>query len=98
MRVEGGGEEKTDVGQRSEEGRQRDKGGKRQALPRAERKSYFLFMTTQEKTSAIQKIVKNHQDNVAAAQAANVSPGLNPLVIEAMNNAFKADLEKVFAT
>jgi hypothetical protein len=55
-------------------------------------------MTTQEKTSAIQKIVKNHEDNVAAAQAANVGPGLNPLVIEAMNNAFKTDLEKVFAT
>ena len=55
-------------------------------------------MTTQEKTTALQKIVKNHQDNVVAKQAANVGPGLDPLVIEAMNNAFKTDLEKVFAT
>ncbi|HEY4281726.1 MAG TPA: hypothetical protein VGM62_01595 [Chthoniobacterales bacterium] len=53
-------------------------------------------MTTQEKTAAIQDIVKNHQDNVAAKEAANVGTGLDPLVIEAMNNAFKADLEKVF--
>jgi hypothetical protein len=54
-------------------------------------------MTTQEKTAAIQKIATNHQDNVAAAHAANVSAGLNPLVIEAMNDAFKADLQIVFA-
>jgi hypothetical protein len=54
-------------------------------------------MTTQEKTAAIQKIVTNHQDNRAAADAANVHPGLNDLVIEAMNNAFKADLGTVFA-
>jgi hypothetical protein len=54
-------------------------------------------MTTQEKTTAIQKIVTNHQDNIAAVQAANVSPGLSALVIEAMNNAFKGDLEVVFA-
>ena len=54
-------------------------------------------MTTQEKTSAIQDIVRNHQDNVAAKDAANVGQGLDPLAIEAMNNAFKADLEKIFA-
>jgi NAD(P)H-hydrate repair Nnr-like enzyme with NAD(P)H-hydrate epimerase domain len=54
-------------------------------------------MTTQEKTDAIQKIVTNHSDNVIAAQAANVSVGLNALVIEAMNDAFKADLTVVFA-
>ena len=54
-------------------------------------------MTTQEKTNAIQKIVTNHKDNVTAAQAANISAGLNALVIEAMNDAFKADLAVVFA-
>jgi hypothetical protein len=54
-------------------------------------------MTTQEKTAAIQKIVANHQDNVAAKNAANVGPGLEDLVTEAMNNAFKDDLTRVFA-
>jgi len=54
-------------------------------------------MTTQEKTAAIQKIVANHQDNVAAKNAANVSAGLEDLVIEAMNNAFKDDLARAFA-
>jgi hypothetical protein len=54
-------------------------------------------MTTQEKTDAIQKIVTNHKDNVTAAQAANVSAGLDALVIEAMNDAFTTDLTVVFA-
>ena len=53
-------------------------------------------MTTQEKTAAIQKIVHNHQDNLAAVRAANVHPGLNDLVVEAMNDAFQGDLAKVF--
>jgi hypothetical protein len=59
--------------------------------------SYLSLMTTQEKTDAIQKIVTNHKDNITAAQAANVSAGLNSLVIEAMNDAFKTDLTVVFA-
>jgi hypothetical protein len=59
--------------------------------------SYLSLMTTQEKTNAILKIVTNHKDNVTAAQAANISAGLNALVIEAMNNAFTADLAVVFA-
>ena len=54
-------------------------------------------MTTQQKTTAIQAIVTNHQDNVAAMRAANVGQGLEALVIEAMNNAFKDDLAVVFA-
>ena len=54
------------------------------------------FMTTQAKTDAIRNIVANHQDNVAAKNAANVNAGLEPLVIEAMNNAFKDDLAVVF--
>jgi hypothetical protein len=54
-------------------------------------------MTTQEKTAAIKKIVRNHEDNMAAKQAANISAGLEELVIQAMNDAFKADLEEVFA-
>lgn len=53
-------------------------------------------MTTQQKTSAIQNIIANHQDNMSAANAAQIHPGLNPYVIEAMNTAFKADLQKVF--
>lgn len=59
--------------------------------------SYLSLMTTQEKTNAIQKIVTNHKDNVTAVQAANISAGLNALVIEAMNDAFTADLAVVFA-
>jgi hypothetical protein len=59
--------------------------------------SYLSLMTTQEKTNAIQQIVTNHKDNVTAAQAANIGAGLNTLVIEAMNDAFKADLAVVFA-
>jgi hypothetical protein len=54
-------------------------------------------MTTQQKTTAIQAIVTNHQDNVAATQAANVGEGLEDLVIEAMNTAFKDDLAVIFA-
>lgn len=54
-------------------------------------------MTTQQKTAAIQAIVTNHQDNVAAMHAANVGQGLEPLVIEAMNKAFEDDLAVIFS-
>ena len=54
-------------------------------------------MTTQEKTDAIQKIVANRKDNRAAAAAVGIEAELSDLVNEAMNNAFKADLESVFA-
>jgi len=54
-------------------------------------------MSTQQKTAAIRAIVTNHQDNVAAMRAANVGQGLEPLVIEAMNTAFKDDLAEIFA-
>jgi len=54
-------------------------------------------MTTQQKITAIQAIVANHQDNVAAMRAANVGQGLEALVIEAMNTAFKDDLTVIFA-
>ena len=54
-------------------------------------------MTTQQKTSAIQAVVTNHQGNVAAMQAANVGEGLASLAIEAMNTAFKDDLAVIFA-
>lgn len=54
-------------------------------------------MTTQQKTDAIKKIAANHEDNRTAVQAAGLHPGLSALVIEAMNDALKADLEKVFA-
>jgi hypothetical protein len=54
-------------------------------------------MTTQQKTTAIQVIVTNHQDNVAAMQAADVGEGLEDLVIEAMNTALKDDLAIIFA-
>lgn len=55
-------------------------------------------MTTQEKSAAIKKIIANDQDNLTAVAAANVQAGLSDLVVEAMNEAFKSDLEKqVFA-
>jgi hypothetical protein len=54
-------------------------------------------MTTQQKTTAIQAIVTNHLDNVAAMRATNVVQGLEALVIEAMNTAFKDDLAVIFA-
>ena len=54
-------------------------------------------MTTEEKTTAIQKIAANQQDNRVAVTAANLQPGLDALVVEAMNEAFKADLVTVFA-
>src|SRR2546430_15700748 len=54
-------------------------------------------MTTQRKITAIQAIVTNHHDNVAAMSAANVGQGLEALVIEAMNTALKDDLAVIFA-
>jgi hypothetical protein len=54
-------------------------------------------MTIQQKTAAIAAILANHQENVAATQAAQVTPGLTPYVIDAMNGAMKNDLEAVFA-
>jgi hypothetical protein len=63
-----------------------------------EREIECACMTTQQKTAAIQAIVTNHQDNVAAMRAANVGQSLEDLVIEAMNAAFKDDLAVVFAT
>jgi hypothetical protein len=55
-------------------------------------------MTTQEKTAAIQKIATNQQDNNAALKAAKLPEGLEPYAIQAMNEAFKADLGAVFAS
>jgi hypothetical protein len=54
-------------------------------------------MTTQQKTGAIQDILKNHEDNVAAMRAAKIGPGLDALVIEAMNSAMKDNLAAIFA-
>ena len=54
-------------------------------------------MTTQQKITAIQAIITNHHDNVAAMSAANVGQGLEALVFEAMNTAFKDDLAVIFA-
>jgi len=54
-------------------------------------------MTTQKKTGAIQDILTNHEDNVAAMRAAKIGPGLEALVIEAMNAAMKDDLAGIFA-
>ena len=55
-------------------------------------------MTTQQKTGAIQDILKNHEDNVAAMRAAKVGAGLEALVVEAMNTALKDDLAVIFAS
>jgi hypothetical protein len=54
-------------------------------------------MTTQQKITAIQAIVANHLDNVAAMRATNVVQGLEALVIEAMNTALKDDFAVIFA-
>lgn len=54
-------------------------------------------MTTQEKIAAIQNILDNHTDNVHAVGTIQAHPGLSPLLTEAMNEALKADLQKVFA-
>ena len=56
------------------------------------------YMSTQQKTTAIQAILTNHQDNVAAVQAANVGAGLEAIVVEAMNTALKDDLAVIFAS
>ena len=55
-------------------------------------------MTTQQKTNAIQDILKNHEDNVTAMRATKLGPGLEALVIEAMNTALKDDLAVIFAS
>ena len=62
-----------------------------------EEKIVCSCMTTQQKTAAIRTILTNHQDNVAAVKAADVSVGLEAIVIEAMNNALKDDLMLIFA-
>ena len=63
----------------------------------AEQEIECTCMTTQQKITAIQAIVTNHHDNVAAMSAANVGQGLEDLVIEAMNTALKDDLAVIFA-
>jgi hypothetical protein len=63
----------------------------------AEQEIECACMTTQQKITAIQAIVTNHHDNVAAMSAANVGQGLEALVIEAMNTALKDDLALIFA-
>jgi hypothetical protein len=54
-------------------------------------------MTTQEKVAAIKEIVAYHDDNLAAVKAANLKPGLETVVTDAMNTALKDDLLLVFA-
>jgi hypothetical protein len=54
-------------------------------------------MTTQEKTQAIQKIMRNREDNRTAVAAAGVDAALIDLVNEALNDACQTDLKAVFA-
>lgn len=54
-------------------------------------------MTTAEKTQAINNAVKVHEDNRAAISAAGLSPGLQSIVIEALNRSLIEALVKVFA-
>jgi hypothetical protein len=63
----------------------------------AEQEIECACMTTQQKITAIEAIITNHHDNVAAMSAANVGQGLEALVFEAMNSALKDDLAAVFA-
>ncbi len=53
-------------------------------------------MTTQEKTNAIKSILVYHRDNLVAKNNVQIDPGLDALVVQAMNNAFIKDLEPVF--
>ena len=53
-------------------------------------------MNTQDKTTAIKNIVANHQDNVTAVRNAQIGPGLDQVVVDAMNTALKTDLLTVF--
>ncbi len=66
-------------------------------LVRAEREIVSTNMTTPQKTAAIRSILTNHEGNVAAVRAANVSAGLDAVVVEAMNTALKDDLVLIFA-
>jgi hypothetical protein len=66
-------------------------------LADAEQEIVARCMSTEQKTTAIQAVLTNHQDNVAAVKAANVSAGLEAIVIEAMNTALKDDLAVIFA-
>jgi hypothetical protein len=54
-------------------------------------------MTTEEKTAAIQKLVANFDDNVAAKNAAHLRVGVEDLATQAIAEAFRADLAKIFA-
>jgi hypothetical protein len=54
-------------------------------------------MTTQEKTTAIKKIIANRDDNRAAVKAAGIDPTLADLVNESINDAFQDALKRVFA-
>ena len=58
---------------------------------------HVRWMTVQEKTAAIKKIMVNHQDNQTAIQNADVDPGLQDLVVEALNRSVVEALVKVFA-
>jgi hypothetical protein len=55
-------------------------------------------MTTQQKTAAIQSILTNHEDNLAAVRGANVRAGLDAVVVDAMNTALQDDLVLVFGS
>ena len=66
-------------------------------LRRSAPELYLWLMTTQEKVTAIKEIVAYHDDNLAAKKAANLNPGLEFVVTDAMNEALKADLSLVFA-
>jgi hypothetical protein len=53
-------------------------------------------MNIQDKTTAIKTIVANHQDNVTAVRNAQVGPGLDQVLVDAMNTALKTDLLTIF--
>ena len=55
-------------------------------------------MTTQEKTTAINNVLANYQDNVAATNAATISAGSEAIVVQARNTALVNDLALIFST
>ena len=57
-----------------------------------------MTVKTRDKVTAINQILANHQDNLAAVNAAEVPEGLMDIVTEALNESLKADLDTVFAS
>ena len=54
-------------------------------------------MSTAQKTTEIERIAANYDDNRQAASAARIPSGLSDIILQARNRALLEDLLKVFA-